>query len=227
MLMIGVASLVPARAQAPPAPAAAPGQPQGPARGRGPGIQLPRQGFEATGQNPANYTPDEAAAVIVVKKWIETTNNHDLAGHMALIDNDVVFRPDPTSVLRRGARAYCGAYGFVRTATSVIRLDELYVVGGPSDTLVIIKRTDINSPADTGREGALSGYQVSLVVFARVKNGKITEWYDAPLNKVSGAAVRGAGGLPANFGQPVQPGQPAPPPPNIPAVCMPYPEGSN
>jgi len=147
---------------------------------------------------------------------------------MALIDDNVVFRPDPTSALRRGARAYCGAYGFVRSATSVLKLDELYVVGGPSETLVIIKRTNINSPADIGREGSLNGYQVSLVVFARVKNGKITEWYDAPLNKVSGAALRGSGALPPGFGQPAQPaqtGQPAPPP-NLPAVCMPYPEGS-
>jgi ketosteroid isomerase-like protein len=171
MLVVGAAAIVPAQGQA---PAPAPGQPQGPARGRGPGIQLPRQGFEATGQNPANYTPEEAAAVEVVKKWVETSTNHDLAAHMALIDDNIVFRPDPTSALRRGARAYCGAYGFVRSATSVLKIDELFVVGGPSETLAIIKRTDINSPADTGREGALNGYQVSLVVFARVKNGKIT-----------------------------------------------------
>jgi len=186
---------------------------------------LPRQGFEATGQNPANYTPDEAAAVAVVTKWVETSTRHDLAAHMALIDDNVVFRPDPTSALRHGARAYCGAYGFVRSMTSVLKIDELFVVGGPADTLVIIKRTDINSPANGGREGGLNGYQVSLVVLARVKNGKITEWYDMPLNKVSGAAIRGAGAFPPGLAQP-QPGQPAPPP-NIPAVCMPYPEGSS
>jgi hypothetical protein len=222
MLVVGAAAIVPARGQAP-APPPAQGQPQGPARGRGPGIQLPRQGFEATGQNPANYTPDEAAAVAVVKKWVDTTNSHDLAGHMALIDNDVVFRPDPISPLFRGARAYCGSYGFVRSSTSVIKMDELYVVGGPSDTLVMIKRTDINSPADTGREGALNGYQVSLFVLARVKNGKITEWYDAPLNKVSAAALRGAGALPPALAQPAQP----PTAPNVPAVCMSYPEGNS
>ena len=209
MLVVAAAGSAPAQGQAPP-PAPAQGQPPGPARGRGPGIQLPRQGFEATGQNPANYTPEEAAAVAVVKKWIETSTNHDLAAHMALIDDNVVFRPDPTSGLRRGARAYCGAYGFVRSATSVLKLDELYVVGGPSETLVIIKRTDINSPADTGREGALSGYQVSLVVFARVKNGKISEWYDAPLNKVSGAALRGSGALPRLWAaRPARPARPA------------------
>ena len=192
MLVVGAAAIVPAQGQAP-APPPAQGEPQGPARGRGPGIQLPRQGFEATGQNPANYTPDEAAAVAVVKKWVDTTNNHDLAAHMALIDDNIVFRGDPISPLWRGARAYCGSYGFVWNPTSVIKLDELYVVGGPSETLVLIKRTDINNPAGAGRD--LNGYQVSLYVLARVKNGKITEWYDAPLNKVSaGAALRGIWG---------------------------------
>jgi hypothetical protein len=221
-LMLSIGATGRSEAQGPPP---AQGQPQGQAQGRGQppgggrGIRLPQQGFEATGQNPANYTPAEAAAVAVVVKWVETTASHDLAAHMALIDDNIVFRPDPTSALRRGARAYCGAYGFVRSTTSVIKLDELFAVGGPSETLVLIKRTDINNPASAGREGALDGYQVSLHVFARVRNGKITEWYDAPLNKVSGAAVRGVGALPP------LPAQPAPPP-NIPAACMSYPEGS-
>jgi hypothetical protein len=182
---------------------------------------LPQQGFEATGQNPANYTPAEAAAAEVVVKWVETTASHDLAAHMALIDDNIVFRPDPTSALRRGARAYCGAYGFVRSMNSVIKLDEVFVVGGPTETLALIKRTDINNPASAGREGALDGYQVSLHVFARVRNGKITEWYDAPLNRVSGAAVRGVGALPPAAPVTQQPAQP----PNIPAVCMSYPAG--
>jgi hypothetical protein len=217
-----VAGSAPAQGQAPP-PGPAQGQPQAPARGRGPGIQLPRQGFESTGQNPANYTPEEAAAVAVVKKWVETSTNHDLAAHMALIDDNIVYRGDPTGALGHGARGYCQAYGFVRSMTSVLKIDELYVVGGPADTLVIIKRTDINNPAGNGREGGLSGYQVNLVVLARVKNGKITEWYDMPLNKVSIAAMRAGGAMAAPA--PLQPGQPAPAQ-NIPAVCMPYPEGS-
>jgi hypothetical protein len=187
------------------APAPAPG----PGRGIGPAARLPRQGFEATGQSAANYTPEEAAAVAVIQKWIDTTNNQDLAGHMALIDDNVVFRPDPTAALSRGARGYCAAYGFVRSSTSFMKLDELYVVGGPSDTLVLIKRTNING---TGM------YTVPLAVFARVKNGKITEWYDAPLNKVSGGARQLTGAVPP----PAQPAQPR----NIPAACMPYPEGS-
>jgi hypothetical protein len=213
LLVIGATGR--SEAQGPP-----PAQGQPPGQGRG--LRLPQQGFEVTGQNPANYTPAEAAAVAVVVKWVETTANHDLAAHMALIDDNIVFRPDPTSALRRGARAYCGAYGFVRSTTSVIKLDELYAVGGPSETLVLIKRTDINNPAGAGREGALDGYQVTLHVFARVKNGKITEWYDAPLNRVSGAAMRGAGALPPALAPPARPAQP----PNIPAVCMSYPEGS-
>ena len=57
-------------------------------------------------------------------------------------------------------------------------------------------------------------------MFARVKNGKITEWYDAPVNKVSGGAMRSAGALPV----PAPAAQPAQPRP-VPAACMPYPEG--
>ena len=219
MLVIGATGH--AEAQGQPQGAAGGGQPPAPGRG----IRLPQQGFEATGQNPANYTPEEAAAVAVVRKWIETTASHDLAAHMALIDDNIVFRPDPISPLFRGARAYCGSYGFVWNLTSVIKLDELYVVGGPSETLVLIKRTDINNPVGAGRGGAMDGYQVPLHVFARVRNGKITEWYDAPLNKVSAAGLRGGGALAAQPAQPAQSAQP-PTPPNVPAACMSYPEGS-
>ena len=74
-----------------------------------------QQGFEATGQLPASYTPEEAAAVVVVKKWIDTTNTKDLAGHMALIDDNVIHRGDPAEALAHGARGYCAAYGFVRS----------------------------------------------------------------------------------------------------------------
>ena len=63
-----------------------------------------QQGFEANGQLPANYTPEEAAAVAVVKKWIDTTNTKDLAAHMALIDDKVIHRGDPAEALGHGAR---------------------------------------------------------------------------------------------------------------------------
>jgi ketosteroid isomerase-like protein len=198
-------------AQAPPAPGG----------GRGPGLRLPQQGFEATGQVPANYTPEEAAAVAVVRKWVETSNAHDVAAHMALIDDNIVHRGDPTEGLAHGARSYCQAFGFVRSATSVLRIDELYVVGGAGETLVLMKRTDINNPAGAGRAGGLSGYPVPLAVLVRVKNGKVTEWLDAPINKVSMAPMRAAGALP-NFAQPAAPAQPRP----VPEVCMKYPEGS-
>lgn len=179
-------------------------------------VRVPQQGFEATGQDPAHYTPEEAAAVRVVQKWLETTNNHDLAGHMALIDDNVVFRADPEEPLSRGARGYCAAFGFVR-GTGTLRIDELYVVGGPSDTLVLIKRADINAPASGGRQGSLAGYPVPLSVLLRVKSGKITEWYDAPLNKVSMAALP-AGALPAFVRDPSWR-------PKIPDACMKYPDG--
>ena len=189
--------------------------------GRGPGLRLPLQGFETTGQDPAKYTPEEAAAVSVVRKWIETSNNHDVAAHMALIDDNIVHRGDPTEELAHGARSYCAAFGFVRSATSVLRIDEMYVVGGPSETLVLLKRTDINNPVGNGRAGGLSGYPVPLAVLVRVKNGKVTEWLDAPVNNVSMAPMRAVGALPV----PAQSAQPAQPRP-APEVCMKYPEGS-
>ncbi len=43
-------------------------------------------------------------AVAVVKQWIDTTNTKDLAAHMALIDDNVVYRGDPASALGHGAR---------------------------------------------------------------------------------------------------------------------------
>src|SRR5476649_2337359 len=92
-----------------------------------------QQGFEATGQIPATYTPEEAAAVAVIRRWIDTTNTKDLAAHMALVDDNVIHRGDPVEALGHGARGYCSAYGFVRS-NAWVRLDELYVVGGPSET---------------------------------------------------------------------------------------------
>ncbi len=199
----------------------APGNAQAPGRaggnGRGPGLRLPQQGFEATGQDPTKYTPEEAAAVAVVQKWIETSNNHDVAAHMALIDDNIVHRGDPTEELSHGARSYCAAFGFVRSATSILKIDEMYVVGGPADTLVLLRRSDINNPVGNGRAGGLAGYPVPLAVLVRVKNGKVTEWYDAPVNNVSMAPMRAAGALPGF----AQSGQPR----NIPEVCMKYPEG--
>jgi ketosteroid isomerase-like protein len=205
--------LVPTRAQGP-----SPGDAQMQARATGGfDLRLPRQGFEATGQVPANYTPQEAAAVAVVRKWIETSNNHDIARHMALIDDDVVYRGDPTAALSHGARGYCASFGFVRNTISLLKIDELYVVGGPSETLVLLKRTDMDFPAADG--AALGGYPVPLAVFLRVKNGKITEWYDAPVNKVSAAALRSAGALPAFLRSPGRSR-------NIPDICMKYPDRS-
>lgn len=177
------------------------------ASAQGRGFALPRQGFEATAQDPANYTPQEAAAVALVLKWIETTNSHDTPSHMALVGDNAAFRGDPLEPLRRGARGYCAAFGFVGSR-AWFGLNELYVVGGPADTLVLMKRTDINSPYNGG---LLSGYPVPLAALLRVQNGKVVEWYDMPTNKVSIAALPN---------RPTLGG-----PQNIPERCRSFPEG--
>ena len=153
------------------------------AQGQAPALPAQQQGFEGTGQNPANYTPEEKAAVAVIIKWIDTSNAKDIPAHMALIDDNVIYRADPAERLgRNGARGYCSYYGFIRS-NAWLRLDELYVIGGPTDTLVLVKRADINGPAGRGG-GGLGGYPVALADLVRVKNGKIVEWDDVPINKV-------------------------------------------
>jgi hypothetical protein len=126
---------------------------------------------------------------------------------MALIDENVVYRGDPAAALGHGARGYCAAYGFVRS-NAFVRLAELYVVGGPSGTLVLLRRTDINNPA--GLEGTLGGSPIEVADLVRIKNGKITEWYDAPIFKIGGLVNSGANSRPPGGMR-------------VPAVCMKYP----
>jgi hypothetical protein len=176
---------------------------------------LPKQGYENTIQVPAKYTPEEAQAVNLVEKWITTMNTHDPAGNMALVDNNIAFRGDPLEPLLRSADGYCGAFGgFTNSKRDSFALEELYAVGGPKDTLVLIKREDINGPAT--EESGLGGYKVPVAVLLRVTNGKISEWYDAPMNNVSiGALPKLPNGQP-----PVPLGQQP-----IPARCMQYANG--
>jgi hypothetical protein len=148
---------------------------------------LPKQGYEATGQAAKNYKPEEAEAVAVTQQWFASMNNHDLPANMALVSNDIAFRADPIQSLVRGAYKYCGAFGFPAHDTSKYYIDELYAVGGPKDTLLLMKRADLNEPAT--EIGFLGGYRVPVAVLVRVHDGKVTEWYDAPVNKVSIAAL--------------------------------------
>lgn len=158
------------------------------------GLAQPR-GFETNGQRPLmDYTPQETLGVAVVIEHMRTTDVHNLAAHMRLIDADVIFRSDPVQRLRRGGQAYCSGYNFtLRQPPGFFRLDELYVVGGPMDVLVVHKRTDLNAPAGSG--GNLGGYPVEVSTLLRVNpaTGLVTEWLDAPINRI-GALVNAAGG---------------------------------
>lgn len=167
---------------------------------------LPARGFESFAQNPTEYTPEETVAVDLMLQWVDTTNDHDTPAHMALIGDNVAFRADPLEPLRRGAQGYCSAFGFVGSE-AWFGLDELYLVGGPQDTLVLMARTDINAP-DTGG-GGLGGYPVPLAVLLRVQNGQLVEWYDMPINRVS------IGALPFDIALGGEL--------NIPERCQPYP----
>lgn len=170
---------------------------------------VPTQGYESNGQNPEEYTHEEAEAAAVIVDFVKATTDHNLETLMLLVDDDIIFRSDPVGQIERGAQSFCEEYGFVRDPNSFIRLDELYVVGGPLDTLVLYKRTDINQRAG---QGVFGGYPVEVAVLGRVSNGLITEWYDAPVNQIGGLANTSDGAA-------TRPPRGRP----IPDVCLQYP----
>ena len=146
---------------------------------------------------PATYTPQEAAAVAVVDTWINRTAAHDLDGAMSVIDNNILTRPDPAEKPEYGPVAQCSGYPFTRIARSFVRLDEVYVVGGPLDTMVLFHRADINGPAAPpgARGGGFGGFTVQVAAMVRVSNGRITEWLDAPINRIGGLVNSTQGAL--------------------------------
>ncbi len=173
----------------------------------------PTQGFESNIQIPATYTPQEAAAVGVVENWVRTTAAHDLDGAMSVLADNIIVRPDPARQPAYGPVAQCASYPFPRD-NSFVRLDEVYVVGGPLDSMVLFKRGDINGPAvpPGGRGAAFGGFTVQVAVMVRVSNGRITEWLDAPINRIGGLVNATEGAL-----------MQAPAGANVPEACKKYP----
>ena len=181
---------------------AGPAPPQGPAQGPGAGATPgapgapapPRQGFESNVQLTSTYTPQESSAVAVVEEWVKQTAAHNLDGAMAVLDDKILVRPDPARQMAVGPVAQCSSYPFTRIPALFVRLDEVYAVGGPLDSMVMFKRSDINGPA--GPRGGFTGFTVQVAVMVRVGNGRITEWLDAPINRVGGLVTDGPLGQP-------------------------------
>ena len=88
-------------------------------------------------------------------------------------------------------------------------LEEVFVVGGERDTMVLIKRIDY-FPGDGGF-GILRGMAIPVAVMFRIRGGKIVEYLDAPLIPVGPGAAppggrRGGGPPPGAGGGPAGPG---------------------
>jgi hypothetical protein len=149
-------------------------------------------------QDPAKYTAPQKAAADLVVRWLDITNTKNLDAQMAITDDEIVYRGDPAETLGHGARGFCTAYNFTLDV-SWERLDELYVVAGPSEGLVLIKRTDMNFAAGAGM-GGLGGNPVAVATLVRVRNGKLIEWYDAPINRVGAFGANGDNTRPISIG---------------------------
>ena len=80
--------------------------------------------------------------------------------------------------------------------------------------MVLFKRADINGPAvpPGGRGAVFGGFTVQVAVMVRVSKGKITEWLDAPINRIGGLVNSSEGAL-------LQ----APAGANVPEACKKYP----
>jgi len=174
---------------------------------------------QATGKPPSSYNPQEREAVEVVQGWISAWRTYDLTKLMSYMADDLIFRADPSEPLQNGRD------GFERIARGVMNgwcgmdLEEVFVVGGEADTVALFKRIDYfpGNPAPGRGPGGLTGLAVPVAVMFRVKNGKITEWLDAPLIPVGpgapplpGSPARGG---PPPGGRPGGPGRGATPPP--------------
>jgi SnoaL-like domain len=139
---------------------------------------------QATGKAPSTYNAQEREAVEVVKGWINAWRAYDLEKLMSYMDDKLVFRGDPIEPLR-------GREAFRKMAQGVIKgwsgmdIEEIYPVGSETETIVLFKRVDY-FPGDTGF--FLRGMAIPVAVMMRIKNGKVTEYLDAPLIPVGPGA---------------------------------------
>jgi limonene-1,2-epoxide hydrolase len=181
---------------------------------------------QATAKPQFIWNQQEREAVDAVKAWVNAWSTKDPQRVAELMADNLVFRADVSEQLQYGRD------GFERIARGVMNgwcdmeLEEVFVVGGDTDTVVLAKRIDYfsgNPPRGRG-PGGLTGMAIPVAIMFRVKNGKITEWLDAPLIPVGPGAppmpgARGRGGPPPGA-RPGGPGRGAAPPITPPTPCI-------
>jgi limonene-1,2-epoxide hydrolase len=139
---------------------------------------------------PSSYNQQEREAVEVVRGWLNAWTAYDLNKLMSYMAEDSIYRGDPSESLGRRAGFQSMAQG-VMNGWCGMDLEEIFVIGGERDTMVLSKRIDY-FPGDSGF-GALRGMAIPVAVMFRIRGGKIVEYLDAPLIPV-GPGAWGAGG---------------------------------
>lgn len=159
------------------------------------------QSVYAQGSAPAAANPYERKALSVVRDWTAAFANKDADKAASYMEDNVQFRIDPSDpgfskgrdVARNLIRRLVGADtppppegGAAATPArprmefGAIKLRQIYAIGDSNEVVVIVRRID---------ELKLNGKAMSIPVgaFYRVnpKDGKIEEWLDAPLIRVS------------------------------------------
>ena len=168
---------------------------------------------QTTAKPPSSYNQQEREAVEVVKGWINAWRSHDIPKLMSYMSDDLVYRADVSEQLQYGKEGFETMAKRVGPGWCGMDLQEVFVVGGDADTIVMFKRIDYFP--GSGR-GPFTGISVPVAVMFRVKGGKVVEWLDEPLIPVGpgappppGAPGRGRGAGAGVPGAPSRGGQPA------------------
>jgi hypothetical protein len=117
------------------------------------------------------WNAQERAAAEVIEEWVADWNARDTQKAAELMSAKCAWRGDPSESFRRG-RAKLAI-----PKLQQVYIKEIYAIGGPTDTTVMIRRIDQLS---FGPSSPMQLFPDSA--FLRVKNGKIQEWLDVPID---------------------------------------------
>lgn len=138
----------------------------------------------ATGQRPRSnstvWNEQERAAVRVAEEWVAAWNTGDPQKVAAFMAQNCEFRGDISEPLQRGRQAFIELVSKFINSFRGIKLTEIYAVGGPWDTFVLLKRIDT---VQFSKSDKLTDVPVATLL--RVRDGKIEEWLDSPIVDVT------------------------------------------
>jgi limonene-1,2-epoxide hydrolase len=135
-------------------------------------------------------TPQERADVQVVRDWFAAWSSKDPEKVASYMGGEVVFRPVPDQPMGHGRAEFVKRERRLLQAGPTAQIIQVFAVGGPIGTAVLIKRRDRLTM--NGKALVLG----PVAAFFRVEHGKIQEWLDIPLEAMRGMGPPPGSGAP-------------------------------